>query len=52
MISRAVGGNLQFNQSLPAGRYGIIVRVMNYAGTGAYELVLGAGSGTIYRGRP
>ena len=52
MISRAVGGNLQFNQSLPAGRYGIIVRVMNYAGTGAYELVLGAGSGTTYRERP
>ena len=48
MITRAVGGNLQFNQNLPAGTYGIIVRVMNYAGTGPYELVLGSGMGTTY----
>ena len=51
MITRAVGGNLQFNQNLPAGTYGIIVRVMNYAGTGPYELVLGSGTGTTYRER-
>lgn len=51
MIARVVGGNLQFNETLPAGRYGIIVRVMNYAGTGPYELVLGSGAGTTYRER-
>jgi lysophospholipase L1-like esterase len=52
MITRAIGANLQFNQSLPPGRYGIIVRVMNYAGTGPYELVLGSESGPRFVERP
>lgn len=49
--SRAVNGQFSFNQSLPAGRYGIIIRVMYHAGSGPYEVVIGAGSATRYRER-
>ena len=37
--------------NLPAGRYGLIVRVMNHAGTGPYQLALGSGAGVHYRER-
>ncbi len=47
--ARATNGSLQFNQNLPKGRYGIIVRVMNHAGTGPYSLLIGLGPGPIYR---
>lgn len=51
MITRAMAANgtFQFNQTLPAGRYGIIVRVMHHAGAGAYEMILGSGTGSRYR---
>ena len=45
----ATGGTFQFDQNLPPGRYGIIIRVMNHAGSGPYELMLGSGAGPRYR---
>jgi hypothetical protein len=50
--SRASGGAFQFNQDLPAGRYGIIIRVMYHGGAGDYELMLGSGAGPRYREQP
>lgn len=49
--ARASNGTLRFDQSLPAGRYGIIVRVMYHAGGGDYELTIGSGGGARYRER-
>lgn len=47
--SRGTNGTFQFDQNLPQGRYGIIIRVMNHAGTGPYSLLLGLGPGPVYR---
>jgi hypothetical protein len=45
----ALSGSLSMTMpSLPPGRYGLQVRVMNQAGTGDYGLVLGGG-GKLYR---
>jgi hypothetical protein len=49
--ARAVNGTFRFDQNLPKGRYGIIIRVMYYAGTGPYSLTLGSGAGPHYRER-
>lgn len=50
MIARAMSssGSFHFDQTLPKGRYGIIIRVMNHAGTGPYSVTLGTGAGPIY----
>lgn len=47
--ARAINGTFTFSQTLPSGRYGIIIRVMYHAGAGDYELVLGSGAGPSYR---
>lgn len=47
--ARANNGTFTFSQDLPAGRYGIIIRVMYHAGAGNYELLLGSGAGPSYR---
>lgn len=47
--ARANNGTFTFSQTLPSGRYGIIIRVMYHAGAGDYELVLGSGVGPSYR---
>jgi hypothetical protein len=52
MIARTRGANLQFNQELPRGRYGILLKVTNHAGTGPYELILGNGTGPRFEERP
>lgn len=50
-LSRSFGPGGFFDMNLPAGRYGLIVRVMNHAGTGSYEITLGSGAGVHYRER-
>lgn len=47
--SRAVNGRFSFDQNLPSGRYGIIIRVMYHGGAGPYEVQIGPGTGQRYR---
>lgn len=47
--AQATNGAFRFDRQLAKGRYGLIIRVMNHAGTGPYMLTLGTGAGTFYR---
>ena len=47
--AQATNGAFRFDRQLAKGRYGLIIRVMNHAGTGPYVLTLGTRAGMLYR---